>query len=298
MGGAKTISLLLDEGIFFLREKQLEAPRLEAELLLCAALSLRRIDLVLRKDDDVLPENVETFVGYLKRRAQREPLQYITGEVEFYGLRFFSRQGVFIPRPETELMAEEARRIIPSPRRILDLCTGSGALAVALAVCFPSAEVTAIDCCEKAIALARLNAERHQCASRLTFLQGDLFEPLESDRLLKNLCHSRARFDLIVCNPPYVPKEDRPYLQPEVRDYEPAVALFSKRGAFYRRILRTGPAYLSEKGLMLLELGDGQAAWFKEFVEKETVFEASTIPDFSGIERVAILRKHKGSALG
>ncbi len=337
MANPKTISLLLNEGTSLLREKNLENPRLEAELLLCATLSLRRIDLMLHKNDDVLPKKEGVFLGYLKRRAQREPLQYITGEVEFYGLKLFSERGVFIPRPETELMVEEAKSIRPTPHTILDLCTGSGALAVALATCFPSAQITAIDCCEKALSLARLNARRHQCASRFTFLQGDLFKPLESiaakpqdgqavkkvpdarpqgprrpQRTLKvcedlrgteneadGLLEQPAReFDLIVCNPPYVPEEDRPYLQPEVRDYEPAVALFAKKGEFYRRILRAAPSYLSSRGSMLLELGDGQAVWFKDFVEKETVFKASTLPDFSGIERVALLRKAEGINLG
>lgn len=279
----KTISELLREGTCFLEAKGILSPQREAELLLSALLSRRRIDLYIEPERPVASVHENLFREQLARRARREPIQYITGEVVFCGLSLSVRPGVFIPRPETELIVERAGAIQPSPERILDLCTGSGALAIALAIRFPPSRVVATDLSEIPLEVARANAERHGCLSQIRFVQGDLFAPLRAES---------DRFDLIVCNPPYIPERDRPTLQPEVRDYEPARALFAPEEgtAFYRRILREAPAFLTQAGHLLFELGTGQSVWFQEFTQRETAFNVTLLQDFAGIDRIAICR--------
>ncbi|NKE69607.1 peptide chain release factor N(5)-glutamine methyltransferase [Nitrospiraceae bacterium HYJII51-Mn-bac16s-1-B09] len=280
----KTVSELLGQGTAFLEAQGIALPRREAELLLCALLSCRRIDLYLEPARPIETDQEGLFQSYLTRRARREPIQYITGQVDFCGLSISVRPGVFIPRPETELIVERARTISPAPCRILDLCTGSGALAIALAKEFPHSHVVAADIDERPLETARVNAERHGCLPQLYFVRGDLFAPLQA---------GADRFDLIVCNPPYIPERDRPTLQPEVRDFEPAQALFAPEEgtAFYRRILRKAPSFLTQEGSLLFELGAGQAAWFQAYAAQETMFSATFLQDPAGIDRIAVCRR-------
>jgi release factor glutamine methyltransferase len=280
----ESISELLQEGTRFLERQGIVSPRRETELLLCTLLSCRRVDLYLDPGRPVLSDHVDAFRKQLARRVRREPIQYITGEVAFCSLSLLVRPGVFIPRPETELIVEKAGTIQPPPQRILDLCTGSGALAIALAKKIPQAHVVATDIEEMPLKIARANAERHDCLSQTHFVQGDLFAPFRAES---------DRFDLIVCNPPYIPERDRPTLQPEVRDYEPALALFAPEEgtAFYRRILREAPAFLTQAGHLLLELGAGQSVWFQEFTRRETAFSVTFLQDIAGIDRIAICRR-------
>lgn len=288
----KTRSRLLQEAAAYLDRKNIPASRQEAEFLLSSLLSLRRIDLYSEADQPVPAELESRFRDWVHRRGEREPLQYVTGEVEFDGLSLQVRPGVFIPRPETELIVEFVVNRLPPARKILDLCTGSGALAIALAKRFPAARVTAIDASETALSTARSNAERHRCGSRVAFIRGNLLAPLRQKIL----------FDLIVCNPPYIPERDRAGLEPEVRDYEPAAALFAPEEgtAFYRRILREAASFLTPEGSLLLELGAGQSAWLGDFARRETPFSATFIPDFSGIDRIAVCTRapKKGEGTG
>jgi len=280
----KTASELLREGTGFLQAQGIGSPRREAELLLCSLLSCRRIDLYIEPERPVSSDNEELFREQLARRIRREPIHYILGEVPFCGLFLSVRPGVFIPRPETELIVERASTIEPPPRCILDLCTGSGALAIALAKRFPRSQVVATDIDEIPIETARANAARHGSLSQIHFVRGDLFALLRG---------GEGRFDLIVCNPPYIPERDRPTLPPEVRDHEPALALFaSEEGtAFYRRILKEAPSFLTKTGHLLLELGAGQAAWFQEFAAQETDFSVTFLQDIAGIDRIAVCRR-------
>ena len=281
----KTISGLLQEAAAYLDRKDIPFSRQEAELLLSSLLSLRRIDLYTRPNQPVSTEQEMLFRDQIRRRGEHEPLQYITGEVQFDGLSLIVQAGVFIPRPETEFIVEFVRTRLAPPRRVLDLCTGSGALAIALAKRFPDAAVVATDDSEAALAVAQRNAERHQCASRITFLKGDLFQPVSGN----------GPFDLIICNPPYIPERDRSDLPPEVRDHEPAVALFAPEEgtAFYRRILKESDSFLMPNGRLLLELGKGQSAWLERFVKEETSFSAAFIPDFAGIDRIAVCARRR-----
>lgn len=284
------VSRLLQRGTAFLKAHGIPSPRLEAESLLCPVLSCKRIDLYTGPDRPCSEWQENLFWEGAWRRARHEPLQYITGEVDFSGLSFVVRPGVFIPRPETELIVEAVCAITPAPERILDLCTGSGALAVALALRLSSSKVTATDCSERALSNARLNVERHQCTDRVTLLKGDLFKVFQRENGFREGDAGPPRFDLIVCNPPYIPEEDCLRLQPEVRDYEPHRALFApeKGTAFYRSILQEVPSFLAPGGHLLLELGIGQADWFEEFLKKDGRFQTTFIPDMAGIDRVAI----------
>jgi release factor glutamine methyltransferase len=284
------VSGLLQKGTALLKAQGIPSPRLEAETLLCSVLSCKRIDLYTDPEKSCSEPQGNLFGEFIRRRSKREPLQYITGEVEFSGLSLAVWSGVFIPRPETELIVEAVCAISPVPERILDLCTGSGALAVALASRLPSSKVTAIDCSERALSNARLNIERHQCTDRVSLLKGDLFEAFQCGSKLRERGGDSTRFDLIVCNPPYIPEEECSDLQPEVRDYEPHAALFAPdRGrAFYRSIVQDAPAFLRPGGHLLFELGIGQADWLEAKLKKEKRFKARFIADMAGIDRVAV----------
>lgn len=302
-----SVSALLESGTAYLKTWAIDAPRLTAEHLLAAILVCPRLTLFLVGEKRVSQEQHAHFWNDLTRRAAHEPLQYITGQVEFWEMLFIVEKGVFIPRPETELIVEAALALNPSPRRILDLCTGSGALAIALAKVFPEAYVVASDISDRALEIARINAEKHTVASRLTFLKGDLFEPLKRDRFSPTCFDLRfdLGFDLIVCNPPYISESDREGLPPEVRDYEPSTALFAEdQGrAFYPRILAEAPFFLCENGVMFLELGYDQSEWLRGFIERDINASARTratakrldahfIQDWAGIERVARISEH------
>jgi release factor glutamine methyltransferase len=257
----------------------IRSARLEAESLFCHFLSLCRIDLLMRPEQMISSAQKQRLMSAVARRGAGEPIQYLTGEVTFCGLLFRVGPGVFIPRPETEFIVEAARALHPAPRRILDLCTGSGALAIALAKQFPSATLTAIDASEAALSFAAINGQRHR--AEVTFLHGDLFGPLAP---------TERPFDLIVSNPPYVARADASTLPREVVDHEPHAALFGGEDGtqFYRRIFDEVGARLASGGTMLLELGYGQATWLPSHAP---TWQVTFLPDLAGIDRVAICRR-------
>ncbi len=236
----------------------IDTPRLDAQLLLAWVLKQRREDLAREPERPLSDREALIFAKAVALRAQRRPLPYITGEQWFYGRPFRINRAVLIPRPETELLVTAAlARVasLPAPQ-IADIGTGSGILAVTLACERPTAHVWAIDLSADALTLARKNAVRHGVADRITLLQGDLLAPLPPD----------FRFDAVVSNPPYVREDELPGLQPEVRDYEPTLALSGLPGAagadgtlLHRRLLHDAPAYLLPGGWLLLEVGQGQA---------------------------------------
>ncbi|MDR1815158.1 MAG: peptide chain release factor N(5)-glutamine methyltransferase, partial [Clostridiales Family XIII bacterium] len=192
---------LLTDAASRLRAAGVENARHDAEELLCRACGLEdRSALFLNNDGKAEPALLSVFSSYIERRAAGEPLQYIMGEAWFYGRRFAVRPGALIPRPETELLAERAvARLRDTERRVMDLCTGSGAIAVTLALECPEARVTATDVSEAALACARENAAALGATEQIEFLHGDLFAALDFQAA------SCRPFDLIVCNPPYIP---------------------------------------------------------------------------------------------
>lgn len=217
----------------------------------------------------------------IQRRAAGEPVQYIVGETEFYGLPFRVTRDVLIPRPETEHLVEKAIQLAQQFERprIVDVGTGSGAIAVALAHNLPQAEIAAIDISPRAIDIAQENASRNGVANRIRCLYGDLLAPVASEQ-----------FDIVVSNPPYVPETDRASLSIEVRDHEPATALFSGDDGLdlIRKLIPQAFAVLAPGGALLMEFGYGQWPAINSMLEDSGFQQIDFIPDLQSIPRIAV----------
>lgn len=271
------------------RLREVPDPRLDAEYLLAEALHVSRLEMLLDKRRVLSDPEWAAYAALVSRRADREPLQYILGEQPFMGFSFRTDRRALIPRNDTEALCQEALNALTPGDRALDLCTGTGALAIALKKLCPGADVTATDVSGEALSLARENAER--LGAKVRFLQGDLFAPVAGER-----------FDLIVSNPPYIPEGLRGRLQPEV-EQEPALALFAGPDGldFYRRIIREAPLHLTSRGLLFLETGDGEAEAVADLLRRD--FEDERIVnDLNGLPRVVFARikedrEHAGSTV-
>ncbi|HBA70919.1 MAG: protein-(glutamine-N5) methyltransferase, release factor-specific [Geobacteraceae bacterium GWC2_55_20] len=268
----------------FLATRGVENSRLEAEWLLCAATGMDRVGLYLQYDKPLSDSELAAYRSMVARRAKREPLQHILGSQEFCGLDFEVTADVLIPRHDTELLVSQAVSLMPDAKSMLDIGTGSGCIAVSLALHFPAASITAIDISVAALDVARRNIQKHDVAVEL--LHGSLFEPV-IDR----------SFDLIVSNPPYIPTADIARLEPEVRDFDPFEALNGGADGLdiYRLLIPEAHAHLNTSGWLLLEAGQGQAAdVIKIFNYTGGYDEPFTAIDPGGIERVvAGKRKEK-----
>jgi release factor glutamine methyltransferase len=273
-----------------LSENGVSNARLDAELLLSHVLNKNRAWLITHIHDALEGKNLQFFEGAVDRRARREPLQYIIGKQEFWGLEFRVTPDVLIPRPETELIIESALAIARDrhgPLTIIDLCTGSGCIAVSLAKELPSAQIIATDTSEKALGVARTNARAQNVAERIRFFEGDLFEPLETLAV-------HGRVDIIVTNPPYIRAGDLNTLQAEVRDYEPETALIAGPDGteVHRRIIGAAPHYLKPRGILIMEMGMGQSGALAAMIrEQEQYGSFEVLKDLAGIERVLVARK-------
>ena len=225
----------------------------DAALLLRHALGISHAAQLADPKRRLTPAQQAAFDALVQRRLANEPIQYITGEQEFYGLALRVTPAVLIPRPETEQLVEAVlAELDPTqPLRILDVGTGSGAIAIALAHHLPCAHVTAVDLSAAALEVAASNAARHGLTDRIRFVQSDLLDALPPDEL---------PFDFIVSNPPYVPTADRAALHPQVRDHEPAAALFAGPDGLnvYRRLIPQARTALRPNGILALEIGQGQ----------------------------------------
>jgi release factor glutamine methyltransferase len=246
-----TIRKLLNVSSHYLERKQIDQPRLTAEILLAHSLGTERLDLYLNGEKPLGESEIAQFRNLVRRRVTREPLQYITGRQEFRSLPFAVGPGVLIPRPETELLVERVlarltEETLPAPSRILDLGTGSGIIAVTLGAAFPRARLYATDISPEALAYARKNACTHGLTDRIDFLLGDWLEPFSPGKGL---------FNVIAANPPYVATVEWAGLQPEVRDYEPKTALTAgERGMVdICRIIAEAPLYLAPGGWLFIE---------------------------------------------
>ncbi len=251
--------------------------RLDAEYLLAHVLCMTRMQLLLGSAKELSPADQAAFEGLLERRRQREPLQYILGVQSFMGFDFFVNESVLIPRPETELLCEHAlawlkTRNLPAPK-VLDLCTGSGALAVAIARLAPTAAVSAADISPAALLVARKNAKENN--ANVAFFEGDFLHAVVGNS-----------YDLIVCNPPYIPTDICQTLQPEVLR-EPGNALEGGEDGliFYRRLAKDAPFFLCPGGALFCEVGYDQAADVQSLLAPH--FEAVTVhEDLSHISRI------------
>ena len=263
----------------------------EADWLLAFAVDTSLHRLILDRAHAVSAHQAEQAWALLRRRAAREPLQYLLGTEEFCGLEMTVTPDVLIPRPETELLVEETLRAVEGVIQpmIADVGTGSGCIAVALAWERPDAILYALDCSASALAVAQSNAARHGLRERIRFLQADMLEAFGGK--------FTGAFDVILSNPPYIPEQDVETLQPEVALYEPRLALAAGPDGLdcYRRLLRDAPPLLKPGGYLILELGWGQSDIVTQMAQERGAFDAvSGRQDAAGIDRVLLARKKAG----
>ena len=262
--------------------KGIENGRLDAELLLAEILKLNRLGLYLNFDRPLHSDELAAFRSLVERRARREPLAYILGRCEFWSLTFKVGPAVLIPRADTETLVEAALKVLPAGGTLLDVGVGSGAIALAIAHERPDLQIEGIDLSPAALAIAGENAELLGLAARVSLRQGDLFA-LEG-----------SQYDAIVSNPPYIAVGEKAILMPEVRDFEPHLALFAGNDGLdcYRALIPTAKAHLKSSGFLLVEVGAGQAAAVAGLFAVAGYAEISTNCDLAGIERVVAGRNN------
>jgi len=289
-----TVLEVIQRSAEFLARKGVESPRLQIELLLAHVLHLPRLKLYLDFERTLTAAELESVRELVKRRGNREPLQHILGSTCFCGLEIRVNGQVLVPRPETELLAERAWQFLsarpPASSTALDFGTGSGCIAVALAVRCLSARIHAVDISPEAIGVARENAAFHRVSDRIRFHLGDGFAALPPG----------LSFDLIVANPPYIPSSELDALAPEVRDYDPRPALDGGADGldFFRRLAAEGAKHLRPTGLLMAELGDGQAERVGEkFLQHNWVVE-NVEADYSGRPRILVARAERVGSIG
>lgn len=277
-----TVLSLLRWTTTYLEEKGIADARLNAEILLAGALGLKRLDLYLQFDRPMKPDELSAFKTRLVRRARHEPLQYIAGEAEFRNLRLRVDPRVLVPRPETEVLVDAvlgwARS--RSDLRGLDVGTGSGAIALSLATEGPFSLIVATDLSADALAVAHENLAAAAPAAAVELREGTGYEPVQGER-----------FDVIVSNPPYVGELERPTLDPEVRDWEPSVALFSGPDGLdaIRALVAGAPDHLAGGGLLALEIGAGQSVEVARLIRERSAFEEPIVwKDLAGRDRIVL----------
>lgn len=292
MSTSPTIAETLKEASERLRVSSVPNDLLDAQTLLAHALGKDRTYLIVNYHEPLAAEIRQVYEALIERRAAGEPLQYITGRQEFFGLDFEVTPAVLIPRPESELIVEEVIRLAQRERwerpTIVDVGTGSGCLAIAIAREIPRARVIATDLSPDAIAVARRNAIRNQVGDRVGFVATDLLDALDE----KPFAH------VILSNPPYIAAAEIPELQREVRDWEPLMALTDRDDglSFYRRLVRETPPRLLPGGYFICEMGYGQSEAVSAMMSPEVWQEIRLLDDLQGIPRtlVARLRQDKG----
>jgi len=268
----------------FLQRSGVEDSQREAEDIITHCLGIGRPALF-RDNPVISDEEIVKIDKLLKRRSQREPLQYIFGCVDFYGLKIRVGKGVLIPRPETELLVEVAIKTLYSsqltPTRVLDLCTGSGCVALAIAKEFPDVQVYATDTSKIALGYAVENARINRIRNA-KFLIGNLFEPIAR----------RLTVNLIVSNPPYIRRDELKSLQPEIRDWEPIDALDGGEDGldYYREIIPGAKRHLKKGGFLVLELGFNQSEMVRKIAEDAGFIDISLVRDYAGIERILVAK--------
>ncbi len=267
----------------YFERHEVPTPRLDAELLLGHLLQKSRLQLYLSFEMPVFPEALSKFRELIKKRIAHTPVSYLTNHKEFMALDFYVDPRVLIPRPETEILVEAVLQHQKEPCRFVDIGTGCGAIAISFGRHRPDWELIATDFSTEALEVAQQNALTHNCADRLTFLQGDLFEPLQQ---LPNPC-----FDWIASNPPYVSLDDASTLPPDVRKYEPEIALFAGVDGLeiIRRIVTEAPQFLNPQGKLILEIGHNQSHTVQDLISAQPAYKrCEVIKDYAGIERVVL----------
>jgi release factor glutamine methyltransferase len=286
-----TVLEVIQRSSEFLSRKGVEAPRLQTELLLAHVLKVPRLRLYLDFERRLADPELEAVRQLVKRRGAREPLQHLVGSTSFCGLEIQVTPDVLIPRPETEMLAERAWEFLKSLAKqdagsvwALDFGTGSGCLAISLACEVALAQVCAVDVSGAALKVARANAARHGVAERVRFIQSDGTSAL-----------GKARFDLVVSNPPYIPSPEIQQLAPEVRDHDPRLALDGGMDGlqFYRRLALEIPPFLKPHARLMCEFGDGQAEAVQKLFVAAGWQIAAVEPDLSGRLRILIAHREE-----
>ena len=284
-----TVLEVLNRATECFKEHQIRNPRLNAELLLARALDFSREGLYIHLHDPVGEKEKREAEELIQRRLSGEPLQYILGHQEFWSIDLKVDPRVLIPRSDTELLIEQALAVLPKitlekPPTVLEIGTGSGAIAIALAREIKDIFLVGTDISGEVIRLARFNAQEQGVSEKIGFVTGDLFGPFKRGE----------HFDLILSNPPYIVRSEIGSLEREVRDFEPPIALNGGEDGldFHRKIIFESPNYLRMEGWLLLEVGQGQAEEVSGMMEKNREFISSErIRDLSGIERVVRAQK-------
>jgi len=276
----------------YLKDKGIESPRLNAELLLSSVLGLKRIELYTRHGDSVAKPELDKLHSLVKRAGQNEPIAYLVGKTEFYSIEMIVTQDCLIPRPETELLAQRAIEFLRTRegvQSVCDLCTGCGCIAVAVAKNFPNASFIATDISDTALSVAARNIEKHNLQERIKLLSGDLFDPI-----IPQL--DTGKFDLIMSNPPYVSTIEYEKLDKNVKDYEPRLALFAGEDGLdvYKRIIEKADSFLKPNAALMLEIGYAQGQAVLELLEQTGIFNEIKIEkDFHNNDRVVTAIKTK-----
>ncbi len=318
-----TVLEAIQKSTGFLAKKGVDSPRLQTELLLAHLLKMPRMKLYLNFERVLNAAETDAFREFIKRRAAREPLQHIVGSTSFCGYEIAVNRHVLVPRPETEILAEAGWQFLAerrSPDRLeiaaaseqadqeigaptaLDLCTGSGCIAIALAAKCPNAKLVATDISADALTLAKTNATQNNVAERIEFLPGDGFAALQIVGQASSLPSSPDKaagwkpaplFDLILSNPPYIPSAEIATLQPEVRDFDPRGALDGGDDGlkFYRLIAKDAAAFLKPAGKVMVEFGDGQAEAVRQIFETEKWIVEAVKDDYSQRDRILVARR-------
>jgi release factor glutamine methyltransferase len=280
-----TIGRLLEWTASYLAQKSAESPRLDAEVLLAHSLGCKRIELYTRFEELANDDARQGFRELVRQRVEGCPVAYLVGRKEFFSLELEVNRDVLIPRPDSESVVVECLRALRErpEAAALDVGTGSGNLAIAIAHRHPTARVTTIDVSAAALAVARRNAVKHGVGDRIRFLEGDLFAPLAEGE----------RFDLIVSNPPYIPRTDIAGLESGVRDYEPHLALDGGADGFvmFDRLIQEAPRHLKPGGWLVIEIGAPQEVPARQRIEALGGYAlAKTVRDSAGHPRVLIAR--------
>ena len=265
----------------YLQKKGVESPRINAELLLANILNCKRLDLYLKFDQPLKEEEINLYREFISRRGKFEPLQYITGSVEFFGLEFKVNKSVLIPRPETEILVETVIYSADKEENIdiLDIGTGSGNIAVSVAKNLPNSNISAIDNSSEALMVAKENAKLNSVANRINFI---------NDSILNGIIYSAKKYDIVVSNPPYIPVDEFQNLQPELKVYEPRTALTDEGDGFlfFRIISSKTKNMLKEKGKLFFEVGKDQYKQVENILLENDFRNVTVKKDYLNIERV------------
>jgi len=281
-----TVLEAIQKSADFLAKRGVESPRLQTELLLAHLLKMPRMNLYLNFERSLSPAETDALRELVLRRSKREPLQHIIGLTSFCGFEIVVNKHALVPRPETELLAEEGWKFLltlnAQPPSALDFGTGTGCIAIALTAKCPAAKIVALDVSPEALALAKENAARNKVEGQIEFVRGEGFAALKG-----------SQFDLLISNPPYIPTAEIETLQPEVRDFDPRAALDGGADGldFYRMFATGAKPFLKPSGKIMLEFGDGQAEAIRGLFESEKWIVEAVKEDYSQRSRILIARK-------